>query len=374
MSNFNKIKELFTGIADSIRNKKGSLDDIPAKNLAEEISNIKTNPIVMAKTVTSNGIYVASEDSVDGYSSVEVSIPRITSLDLGGPTLKPSDFEYGAGNTIVTDLHTHIGGVPGPSSPSDPHGCIFDRETVTSCRITFNVSSKTITKNGTYDLLQESPQRLITKVNVAVPTPTNYTGSYTVTENGTVACSGKKMTSDLVVNVSNSPCVDVRVFPYDETNGALGISVSETEIEVVQELRPSLSHTPYPTKPFDTCINTIYGIFSSSTGAITKAIRITQPTPWENVVSIFYQDNFDTGLFTGTFTSVCDQIHGRFYISITDLQHVAGSCTVLPTTVFNALSEGVSQCLSTIITRTTSASHDTITFDENTKTLSIMRE
>lgn len=217
--------------------------------------------------------------------------------------------------------------------------------------------------------IEEIKTILKSKMQENVP---SFAGPYSITENGTVVCSGKKMTSDLVVNVPSIGREDVRVFPYEEMDGALGISVSETEIEVIQELKPSLSHTQYPTEPFDTCINTIYGVFSSSTGVITKAIRITQPTPWENVVSIFYQENFDTGLFTGTFTSVCNQIHGRFYISITDLRHVSGSCTALPTTVFNASSEGVSQCLSVIVTRSTSSStDDNMTFDENTKTLSI---
>lgn len=40
-----------------------------------------------------------------------------------------------------------------------------------------------------------------------IEVPTEYTGSYTITENGTVPCSGKKMTADLSVNVESS-CSD----------------------------------------------------------------------------------------------------------------------------------------------------------------------
>lgn len=36
-----------------------------------------------------------------------------------------------------------------------------------------------------------------------IEVPTEYTGSYTITENGTVPCSGKKMTADLSVDVES---------------------------------------------------------------------------------------------------------------------------------------------------------------------------
>ena len=43
--------------------------------------------------------------------------------------------------------------------------------------------------------------------------PEDYPGPYTVTANGTVPCSGKRMTSDLTVNVSGAG-VNLKIDPY----------------------------------------------------------------------------------------------------------------------------------------------------------------
>lgn len=57
----------------------------------------------------------------------------------------------------------------------------------------------TATENGDYE--PESPNVGFKKVTVAVPPTPAYEGSYTITENAVLPTNGKRMTSDLTVNV-----------------------------------------------------------------------------------------------------------------------------------------------------------------------------
>lgn len=64
--------------------------------------------------------------------------------------------------------------------------------------------TKTIIENGTgIDVKKYAT------VDVAVPSPESYTGSYNITENGTIYIDGKVATDDIVVNVSSGPSLDV---------------------------------------------------------------------------------------------------------------------------------------------------------------------
>ena len=44
------------------------------RSYAEKVRNISTQPVLIEKTIVSNGTYNASDDDADGYSSVTVNI------------------------------------------------------------------------------------------------------------------------------------------------------------------------------------------------------------------------------------------------------------------------------------------------------------
>jgi len=73
--------------------------------------------------------------------------------------------------------------------------------------------TKNITENG-----QNIDVKKFAAVNVAVPSPESYTGSYNITENGTIYIDGKVATDDIVVNVSgSSPVLDNESLYYYDT-------------------------------------------------------------------------------------------------------------------------------------------------------------
>lgn len=64
-----------TGIADAVREKKGTTDLIQVSNLATEISNIQGGGTVEELTITSNGTY-NPPTGIDGYAPVVVNVPQ----------------------------------------------------------------------------------------------------------------------------------------------------------------------------------------------------------------------------------------------------------------------------------------------------------
>lgn len=93
----------------------------------------------------------------------------------------------------------------------------------------FPDQSATVTKNGIYDTIGEIPVKLIDEIEVAVPVPdgyeipTLYTGDYNITSNQKLQTAGKKMTSNLTVNVpvpsDYIKIGDTKVFVTQFTNG-----------------------------------------------------------------------------------------------------------------------------------------------------------
>lgn len=64
-----------TGIADAVRQKKGTTDLIQVSNLATEISNIQGGGTVEELTITSNGTY-NPPTGIDGFAPVVVNVPQ----------------------------------------------------------------------------------------------------------------------------------------------------------------------------------------------------------------------------------------------------------------------------------------------------------
>lgn len=73
------VNELFGDIADAVRAKRGTSDDIYRVDLPYEISQISGSATLGTKSITQNGTYNASSDNYDGYSSVTVSVPALPS-------------------------------------------------------------------------------------------------------------------------------------------------------------------------------------------------------------------------------------------------------------------------------------------------------
>lgn len=68
-----------TSIADAIRTKGGTTDKMTPAQMATAISNLSAQPNLGTKTITENGTYTASSDSLDGYSSVTVDVASSSS-------------------------------------------------------------------------------------------------------------------------------------------------------------------------------------------------------------------------------------------------------------------------------------------------------
>ena len=75
-----------TGIADAVREKKGTTDLIQVSNLATEISNIQGRGTVEELTITSNGTYTPTT-GIDGFAPVVVNVPQD-----GAPTAEELTF------------------------------------------------------------------------------------------------------------------------------------------------------------------------------------------------------------------------------------------------------------------------------------------
>ena len=67
------LTDKLTAIANSIRDKKGCTEPLTLNQMAEEISSIKTDPVLQPITITENGTYEAPE-GVDGYNPVTVDV------------------------------------------------------------------------------------------------------------------------------------------------------------------------------------------------------------------------------------------------------------------------------------------------------------
>ena len=74
MASEKNLNAVFTDIANAIRGKKGTTDQIKPINMAEEIANLPSGGETVELSVTQNGIYTPNEGTA--YSKVSVSVPQ----------------------------------------------------------------------------------------------------------------------------------------------------------------------------------------------------------------------------------------------------------------------------------------------------------
>lgn len=83
----------YKGIANAIRAKLGTTGDYAPSEMAAAVSSIVTAE-VGPKTITANGTYAATSDSLDGYSVVTVNVPPRFVHGYATSTMSVGDFAY----------------------------------------------------------------------------------------------------------------------------------------------------------------------------------------------------------------------------------------------------------------------------------------
>lgn len=71
----NTLSDIFKDIANAIRTKSGVSTMFTPNQMADEIVNIPSGANLGVKTITKNGMFQASADGFDGFSSVNVNVP-----------------------------------------------------------------------------------------------------------------------------------------------------------------------------------------------------------------------------------------------------------------------------------------------------------
>lgn len=107
MSNVYLDDSLLTSIGDSIRGKNGATDKYTPAEMATAITNLPTSSATLVtKSITVNGTYNASDDSADGYSSVEVNVPSSGGSEYEYPFVANiiGPVEYTAANNYTADV------------------------------------------------------------------------------------------------------------------------------------------------------------------------------------------------------------------------------------------------------------------------------
>lgn len=70
------LTDKLTAIANAIRAKTGGSAPLTLPQMAQAIDALPTGGTLIPKTITQNGVYNASSDNADGYSSVDVNVPE----------------------------------------------------------------------------------------------------------------------------------------------------------------------------------------------------------------------------------------------------------------------------------------------------------
>lgn len=90
MARINNLTNFLTDIATAIKSKTGRNTNIAPSNFDTEILSIASD--LTTKTITTNGTYNASSDSVDGYSSVTVNVPSSGTSSITKTPITVNDF------------------------------------------------------------------------------------------------------------------------------------------------------------------------------------------------------------------------------------------------------------------------------------------
>lgn len=114
MANILVNESSLSAIANAIRSKNGSQETYKPSQMADAILNISgggSTPVLGTKTITENGTYSASNDSLDGFSAVTVNVSS-----SGG----------GTSGTLVGDGTTKSFGISLDAAPS--HLIVYAKE------------------------------------------------------------------------------------------------------------------------------------------------------------------------------------------------------------------------------------------------------
>lgn len=221
------------------------------KNNTQGLARISDLPIQGAaldvKTITENGTYPASEDELDGYSSVTVNVP---SPDIESKTItqngtyNAADDNLDGYSSVSVNVTKATLGVKsiiqnGVYDASDDGVDGYSRVTVETP--TPVVDSKIITANGQY-LASDEGLAGYSGVNVSVPGATLV--SKTITENGTYNASYDRADgySSVEVNVEGSSYTDLMdLLASAPTSivGSDGIQLNDTTAKTDATIIPS---------------------------------------------------------------------------------------------------------------------------------------
>lgn len=204
------------------------------KNNTQGLAKISDLPIqgatLDAKTITENGTYPASEDELDGYSSVTVNVPSpdIESKNITqNGTYNAADDNLDGYSSVSVNVSKATLGVKsvtqnGVYDASDDGVDGYSRVTVETP--TPVVDSKIITANGQY-LASDEGLAGYSGVNVSVPGATLV--SKTITENGTYNASYDQADgySSVEVNVEGSSYTDLMALLASASEAYTGSSI-----------------------------------------------------------------------------------------------------------------------------------------------------
>ena len=119
-------------IGNAIRNKTGTVTNYYPSDMANAINNISGGGSVGPKTITSNGIYNSSDDSLDGYNSVNVAVtPNLGTLNIGYNGVYNAIDDGYDGYSSVNVQVSQSGGSPMVIT-RDLNDYVYPRETILS--------------------------------------------------------------------------------------------------------------------------------------------------------------------------------------------------------------------------------------------------
>lgn len=172
MSKADNLKDFMVDLATAIRTKKETTDPINPQNFSKEILEIETGgeeAKVAEKQIFANGVYVAAEDNLDGYSVVEVSVtPKLQDKTATANGDVEADSDYDGLSKVTVNVAKEVKLQSKTVKPTTTEQSVtpdegYDGlESVTVNKIdveTYDVTldkMKTPTKNG-YSKLYSSP-------------------------------------------------------------------------------------------------------------------------------------------------------------------------------------------------------------------------
>ena len=183
----------------------------PHSRVADLLLKYNPSDVLIDKSVTANGTYVARNDDADGYSTVVVDVPSspppvLDTLDVditqnGEYSYTPQHDGYSSVSVDV-DVEPNVDSksisANGTYQASDDN---LDGYSSVSVNVQPNLGTKSITANGTYNASSDNKDGY-SQVTVNVPSTPPVIQSKSITKNGTyTAPSGVDGYSPVTVNV-----------------------------------------------------------------------------------------------------------------------------------------------------------------------------